>query len=327
MGAYVLRRTLQAIPILLVISVIAFAIIHLPPVSFLDLVLTQWRNLGIPGAEVMVQDYKVRFGLDKPLLVQYFMWIGSALRGDFGISFMFERPVGAVIGERLALSMSLALMALVVSYVIAIPIGVYCATHQYSWGDYLFSFIAFVGASIPPFMIALIVMFVAVIYGDISVGGLFSPEYVDKPWSWGRLIDFFKHLWLPVVIIALSTTAGKIRIMRANLLDVLGHQFVTTARAKGVHEPVVVYKHAARVAINPIISGMALEFPTLVEGEGVTAIVMSLPTIGPVYLQALTSVDTYLAATIFLFLAAFAIIGGLVSDILLGFVDPRIRFA
>lgn len=326
MTAFVLRRILYAIPLLVLISMASFVVIKLPPVDFVDITIQQLLNRGEMAAQDQVVQLRERYGLDRPAWQQYLNWISRAANGDFGLSFQYQRPVGEVIGERLLLTVILTLATLVVTYAVAIPIGVYSATHQYSVGDYILSFIGFVGMSIPPFMLALIVMFLVVMHGNQSVGGLFSPAFIDQPWSMAKVVDLLGHLWVPVVIIGAAGTASLIRIVRANMLDVLGQQFVTTARAKGLREQLVVYKHALRVAINPLISIIGLTLPRIIEGEALAAIVMNLPTTGPVYLGALQTLDMYLAGTFLMFLAVFLVLGNLLADVLLAVVDPRIRY-
>lgn len=326
MLSYILRRLLYTVPLLALISVVSFVVIKLPPVDFVDITIQQLLNHGDMAAQEQVGQLRERYGLDQPGWQQYLTWVTHAARGDFGVSFQYQRPVSEVIAERLMLTVILTLATLVFTYAVAIPIGVYSATHQYSPGDYVLSFIGFVGMSIPPFMLALIVMFLAVIHGNQSVGGLFSPAFIDEPWSPSKVLDLLGHLWIPVVIIGSAGTASLIRIVRANMLDVLGQQFVTTARAKGLREELVVYKHALRVAINPLISILGLTLPRIIEGEGLAAIVMNLPTTGPVYLGALQTLDMYLAGTFLMFLAVFLVLGNLAADVLLAVVDPRIRY-
>lgn len=327
MLAYVIRHLIHAIPLLFLISVISFAIIKLPPANYLDIKVQQLRQQGDPNAELTIQQYKERYGLHLPGWQQYLRWMGNLLRGDLGVSFeQNERPVTAILADRLPTTLVLTLASLLVTYAIAIPVGVYCAVRQYSWLDHLFSFIAFIGMSLPGYLVALVVMFVAVMYGNQSVGGLFSPEYVDAPWSWGKFVDLLRHLWVPVIIIALTGTAGLIRIMRSSMLEVLGQQFITTARAKGVRERWVIYKHALRVAINPLITIIGLTLPGLLAGEALIAIVMNLPTMGPVYVRALQVLDMYLAGSFLLILASATVLGNLIADVLLAWVDPRIRF-
>ena len=232
---FIIRRILQAIPLLVIISIISFAIIKLPPTDYLDIYIQELKQQGNPNAELIVRDLRIRYGLDLPAWKQYLKWIGGILRGDFGVSFdQNERPVSSIIRERLPMTIAVSIATMILTYIIAIPIGVFCATHQYSWADHALSFVAFIGIATPSFLLALIVMFLVVMYTGQSVGGLFSPEFMDAPWSWAKFVDFLSHVWVPVVILGLSGTAGLMRIMRSNMLETMGQQYITTARAKGV---------------------------------------------------------------------------------------------
>jgi peptide/nickel transport system permease protein len=324
---FMARRVLAAIPLLFMVSVVSFTIIKLPPVDYLDIRIAQLKAQGNPNAELVMQELRVRYGLDQPAWKQYVRWAGGLLRGDMGVSFdLNERPVIQIFKDRLPATLILTLSTLIFQYVVAIPIGIYCATHQYSIGDHIFSFIGFIGMATPSFLLALIIMFAIVMYTPFTVGGLFSPEYATAPWSLAKFINMLSHIWIPVVIIGLTGTAGLIRIMRSSLLEVLGHQYVTTARAKGVKEFWVIYKHALRVAINPIITIIGLTFPAIIAGEGLVAVIMNMPTLGPVFIRSLQVLDMYLAGSFLMVTACFVILGNLVSDILLAWTDPRIRF-
>jgi peptide/nickel transport system permease protein len=268
-----------------------------------------------------------RYGLDRPVYVQYWIWISGFVQGDFGESFEFNRPVSALVWERLGLTLAVALSTMLFTWIIAIPIGIYSAVRQYSLFDYVFTFIGFVGLAVPNFLLALVLLFVSVFVFNIpSVGGLFSPQYLDEPWSLAKFFDLLTRLWLPVVVVGTAGTAGLIRIMRANMLDVLHQPYVQTARSKGVRERVVIYKHATRNAINPLISIMGMQLPGIFSGETITAIVLSLPTLGPLLYRSLLSQDMFLAGTILMFLAIALVIGNLIADVLLAVVDPRIRY-
>jgi peptide/nickel transport system permease protein len=267
-----------------------------------------------------------QYGLDQPIYVQYWLWVSGLPLGDFGFSFDWNRPVGELIGERLAYSVALSLTALVVTYSLAIPIGIYSATHQYSIGDYAFTVVGFIGLAAPSFMVALIFMFIAFKYLAISPGGLFSPEYLDQAWSWAKFRNMLTHLPVPIIIIGLGGTAGTIRVMRANLLDEIPKPYVLTARSKGLHERKLLLKYPVRFALNPMVSTIGWVFPAIVSGETITGIVLNLPTVGPMLLRSLLNQDMYLAGSLVLFLASLTVMGMLVSDLLLAWLDPRIRY-
>jgi peptide/nickel transport system permease protein len=314
------------IPLLIVISMISFVLINLPPGDFLTIKIQELEARGDATARRTIEQWRERFGLDLPLYQQYLIWVSSFVRGDFGRSFEFEREVRELIGQRLALSVTISLCTMLFTWLIAIPAGIFAATRQYSWWDQSLSFISFIGMSMPNFLLALILMYVSVVHFGWGVGGLFSPQYVDAPWSFAKFVDLLRHLWVPVVVIGVAGTAGLMRIMRGNLLDILGQQYIETARAKGLKESLVVYKHAVRVAINPLITIAGMMFPVIIAGEVITSVVMNLPTIGPLFLRALLVQDMYLAGTILVFLTLFLLIGNLLADIALGLVDPRIRY-
>ena len=326
MLAYMGRRVVQIVPLLLSISIIGFIIINLPPGDYLTVRITQLETQGDTTARKVVEQWRERFGLDKPLWQQYLIWVGNFVRGDFGRSFEYEREVRELIGQRLLLSVILGVATMIFTWVVAIPIGIYSAVRQYSVGDQIFSFIAFIGMATPNFLLALILMYVSVVHLGWSVGGLFSPEFVDAPWSWARFVDMLKKLWVPVIVIGTSGTAGLMRIMRANLLDVLNQQYIQTARAKGLRETLVIYKHAVRVAINPLITIAGMSIPGILSGEAITSVVLNLPTLGPLFLRSLEVQDMYLAGTILIFFALLLVIGNLLADIALALVDPRIRY-
>jgi peptide/nickel transport system permease protein len=267
-----------------------------------------------------------QYALDQPIYVQYWKWISGFVRGDFGRSFQYNRDVSELIWERLGLTMLISIAALVFTWAVAIPIGIYSATHQYSAGDNFFTFIALIGLSIPNFLLALIIMVIAALGFGQSVGGLFSPAYVDAPWSLGKVIDLLKHLWIPVIVVGMSGTAGLMRIMRGNLLDVLKMAYITSARAKGLKEQRVIYGHALRNAIHPLIMILGASLPQVISGATIVSMVLSLPTTGPLYFAALRQQDMYLAGTFLVFLAGMLVIGNFLADLLLAWVDPRIRF-
>ena len=326
MARYILERILYAIPTLILISIVSFTIIQLPPGDFLTSYIAQLSQAGQTVDEATIAALTKRYGLEQPIYVQYFKWVWGMLRGDFGQSFEWNRPVNTLIWERLALTVAISLCTLIFTWIVAFPIGLYSATHQYSVGDYFVSFLGFIGIAIPQFMLALILMWIAYSYFGQSVGGLFSPEYVEAAWGWAKIMDLLKHLWIPVIIIGMSGTAGLIRTFRANLLDELNKPYVTTARAKGVPERKLLYKYPVRIAMIPFISTVGWSLPGLISGETITSVVLSLPTTGPLLLRALQSQDMYLAGSFVMLLSILTVIGTLISDILLAWIDPRIRY-
>ncbi|OIO88294.1 MAG: ABC transporter permease [Anaerolineae bacterium CG2_30_64_16] len=314
------------IPTVVIISLVSFAIIQLPPGDYLT-TLTAGLEAGEQVSQGQLHYLTERYGLDKPLHVQYWRWMsGIILRGDFGQSFEWNRPVKDLIWERIGLSFMLSLSTLLFVWAIAFPIGILVAVRQYSLWDYFWTFIGFIGLATPNFMLALILMYVAFRYFGQSVGGLFSPDFVDVPWSWARVLDMLKHLWIPIIVLGTSQTASLIRIMRANLLDELHKPYVTTARAKGMSEISLLAKYPVRVALNPFVSTVGWVLPRLVSGSVVTAVVLNLPISGPLMLRALKAQDMYLAGSFILLLSTLTIIGTLLSDILLAWLDPRIRY-
>lgn len=326
MFGYIVRRVLLMIPTLFVISLISFAVIQLPPGDFLTSYVAQLRAEGDEVDEAVIEGLRQRYGLGQPFYVQYWKWIsGIILRNDWGQSFEWQKPVKELIGERIALTVVISFSTLIISWLISIPVGVYSATNQYSILDYTMTFISFVGLGTPGFMIALIVLWFASSYLGQSVGGLFSDEYILEPWSWGKFVDMLKHIWIPIVILALNNTAGGIRTTRANLLDELNRPYVETARAKGLTERKAVWKYPVRVALNPFFSTVGWSLAQLVSGAILVAVVLSLPTTGPLLLRALTSQDMFLAGSFILLLSTLTVIGTLLSDILLAWADPRIR--
>ena len=311
---------------LAVVSVLVFAIIQLPPGDFLTTYIAQLEAMDQEVTDAEVAALKVRYGLEKPIYQQYLKWItGILLRGDFGYSFQWNKPVHELIGERLLLTMVISLTTLVFTYVVAIAIGIYSAIRQYSFGDYLATFVGFIGLATPNFLLALVLMFLALRYFGISAGGLFSPEFVRAPWSGAKVLDLLQHLWVPVIVVGTAGTAGLIRIMRGVLLDELHKQYVVTARAKGNRERRLVFKYPVRVAINPVVSTVGWVLPEIISGATITAVVLSLPTTGPLLLKALLSQDMFLAGSFLLVLAALTVVGTLISDLMLAAIDPRIR--
>lgn len=326
MLVFIAKRLLWMIPSLLAVSFLAFVLIQLPPG---DYVTTYIATLAASN-EIVDQNtaaqLRERFGLGDPMLIQYFKWIWGILsRGDFGISFEWQQPVSDLIWERMALTLVLALSTLIATWAIALPIGVFSAVRKYSIGDYFFTAFTFFGLAVPSFLLALVLMYVAAVEFGQDVGGLFSPEYENAAWSFAKMGDLFSHLWLPVIILAVSSTASLIRVMRANMLDELPKPYVTTARAKGLSEFRLLVKYPLMIALNPFISTIAWLLPNLISGSVVVAIVLNLPTAAPLLLQALMAQDMYLAGAFVLLICALTLIGSLISDILLALVDPRIR--
>ena len=323
---YITRRILFMIPTLVAISILSFAIIQLPPGDFLTSYAAQLRQEGDLVDEAELEALAQRYGLGQPVYVQYWKWIkGVVTKGDWGQSMEWQKPVAELIWERLALTVVLSMSALLVSWFIAIPIGVYSATNQYSILDYSMTAFSFIGLGIPGFLLALIVLYLAHSQLDMNVGGLFSEEYMLAPWSWAKIMDMLAHIWVPMFIVAISSTAGNIRITRANLLDELNKPYVETARAKGVKETKLIWKYPVRVAMNPFFSTVGWSLASLVSGTTLVAMVLSLQTTGPMLLRSLTSQDMYLAGTFLFMLSTLTIIGTLISDVLLAIVDPRIR--
>ncbi len=324
---YILRRIVLMIPVLFVVSIISFVVIQLPPGDYLTSHIAALAESGDLVNQDEIDALKRRYGLDQPMYVQYFKWIWRIIsRGDFGQSFRWNKPVRELIGQRLLLTVSITLIILIFQWAVAIPIGIYSATHQYSVIDHSVTTLGFIGMAIPNFLLALIMIYLAVAYLGTNVAGLFSPDYVDAPWSVAKLIDMLKHVWVPVLIVGTSGSAGLIRVMRANLLDELHKPYVVTGRAKGLTERRLLYKYPVRVAINPFVSTIGWSLPTLISGITITAVILSLPTAGPLFLRALQGQDMYLAGSFVLILSTLTVIGTLLSDILLALVDPRIRF-
>ncbi len=326
MVAYIFRRLLIMIPTLVAISVISFAIMQLPPGDFLSNRVAELEASGETVDRSELEQLRKRFWLDKPLYIQYLRWATNFIQGDFGQSFEWNRPVRELIGERLALSIILSVATLLFTWAIAVPIGIYSAVRQYSWMDYVLTVIGFIGLATPSFLFALVLLWISYAYLGMSIGGLFSPEYSEAPWNLAKFVDLLKHLWIPVVIVGTSHTAKFIRIIRGNLLDELQKPYVTTARAKGMSEIRLILKYPVRVAINPLVSTIGWTLPELVSGIAITAVVLDLPTSGPLLLQALMSKDMQLAGSFIMLLSFLTVVGTLVSDILLAWVDPRIRF-
>ena len=325
MLAYSLKRILLMIPTLVVISVLVFVIIQLPPGDYLETYIAELQSQGESVDQEKIAFLRAEYGLDRPMYEQYWVWATGMLVGDYGYSFEYNLPVSEVIGDRMFLTIVISVVTIIFTWAVAFPIGIYSATHQYSWGDYGLSFIGFIGLATPNFLLALVMLYLANVYFGTSIGGLMDPEYIDQPWSWDKFKSVLEHLWIPVIVIGTSGTAAMIRRIRANLLDELQKQYVTTARAKGMEEGKLVRKYPLRMAMNFFISDIGSLLPSVISGAELTAIVLSLPTTGPMMLTALQSQDMYLAGSFLMFLALLTVVGVLVSDLLLAMLDPRIR--
>jgi peptide/nickel transport system permease protein len=326
MLGYILRRIGIMIPTLFIISIISFVVIQLPPGDYLTTYSITLRSQGDAVQEDAIQALRERYGLEQPIYVQYAKWIWGILsRGDWGQSMEVGRPVKDLIWERMALTVALSLMSIFVSWFIAIPLGVYSATHQYTIPDYIVTTFSFIGVGTPGFLLALLIMWAAMNWLGLNVGGLFSQDFISAQWSWAKVLDMLKHIWIPVLILALNGTAGGLRTTRANLLDELNKPYVETARAKGISEAKVIWKYPVRVALNPFFSTVGWELANIISGSQLVSIVLNLETTGPLLLRSLTSQDMYLAGGFLLLLSSLTVIGTLVSDIILAWVDPRIR--
>lgn len=325
MITYILRRVLFGVLTIGVISVLAFAIIQLPPGDYVTAYIAQMASSGSLVTREEAENLRTLYGLDRPIYIQYFKWLGLIAQGNFGVSMEWRRPVLEVINERLFLTMVVSTVTILLTWVVALPIGIYSAVRQYSVGDYFFTLIGFIGLAVPNFLLALVIMYLGFAYFNANPGGLFSPEYLDAPWSLGRVWDLIKHLPVPAFILGLSSSAQLIRIMRANLLDELRKPYVTTAFAKGLTPLHAILKYPVRVALNPFISTIGYLLPFIVSGSVIVSLVLGLPTVGPVLFKALIAQDMFLAGTIVLLLGILTVLGTLISDFLLLWVDPRIR--
>ncbi len=324
---YILWRIAAMVPTLLIISALVFVIIELPPGNFID---SQIAEMQAQGETVNMQDLeelRSQYGLDKPPVLRYFYWVGGMLQGDFGYSFEYQLPVSEVIGDRMWLTILVSFVTILFTWLIAFPIGIYSATHQYSWSDYGLTFLGLLGIAIPNFMLALILMYFANVWFGTSIGHLMDQQYLNQPMSWEKARSILSHLWIPVIIVGTAGTAGMIRRLRANLLDELQKQYVMTARAKGLHPFRTLIKYPLRMALNFFVSDIGSILPAIISGAEITAIVLSLETTGPMLIKALQSQDMYLAGSFLMFLAFLTVIGVLISDIALAFLDPRIRLA
>ncbi len=324
---YIIRRVLYVIPTLILISVVSFAIIELPPGDYLTSYVAQLQQRGDQVPEDVLAALKQRYGLGQPVHVRYIKWIGGVLHGDFGVSFEWNQPVSDLIFERFWLTAIIALLSTFFIWAVAFPIGVYSATHQYSPGDYTATFVGFLGVGVPDFLLALVILWLVWSRFGVNVGGLYPTAFEGEPWSWAKILEVLKRIWVPMVIIGTSGTAGMIRTMRANLLDELRQPYVITARAKGLKERSVILKYPVRIALNPFISTVGWMLPGLLSGATIVSIVLNLPTNKPLMLKTLLSQDMYLTGSFVLLLSVLTVIGTLISDILLVVIDPRIRYS
>jgi peptide/nickel transport system permease protein len=325
MVTFLVRRLAYMIITVFFASLIGFMIIELPPGSYLDTYIQKLRSSGGDVSQDQIKALELRYGINDPVYVKYWKWASGFFTGDFGQSFEYDRPVSTLIWGRLGLSIALSLASLLFAWLVAIPIGVYSATHKYTIPDYIVTFLQFLGISIPGFLFALVLMVFSSQVLGWDVGGLFSNKYMDAPWSGAKFVDLLQHIWIPIVVIGAATTAGLTRVMRGNLLDVLNMQYVQTARAKGLKENVVIWKHAVRNALHPLVMSLGGALPGLISSETIASIVLNLPTTGPLYTNALLKKDMYLAGTFLMFLVILIVIGNFLADLLLAWVDPRVR--
>ena len=324
---YILKRLLYMVPTLFGMSLVSFLIIQLPPGDFLTSLTSAIADSGQSLDQASIDRLTALYGLDQPFYVQYWNWIsGIIFRGDFGWSFDWGQPVSRLLWDRMGVTIFVSALSLMLIWALAIPIGIYSAVRRYSIGDYIFTFLGFVGLAVPTFILALGLMYISFTWFGLNVGGLFSPEYEQAPWSFAKLLDLLQHLWIPVVVIAISSTAALIRVMRANLSDELSKPYVVTARAKGLSEFTLIMRYPVRLALNPFVSTIGWVLPSLISGVTITAIVLNLPMAGPLLLRALVSQDMYLAGAFILIMSVLTLIGMLLSDILLAVLDPRVRY-
>ena len=325
MVQYLIKRVITMAMTLVVISALVFIVIKLPPGDYLTTYIEELKAQGENVDQSRIDFLRTRYGLDQPAWQQYLTWATGLLRGDLGWSFEYDQPVAKVVGETLFLTVILKLATVLFIYAVAFPIGVYSATHQYSWADHGLTFLGFLGIAVPNFLFALVILYAANVWFGTSIGGLMDPSYIGEPWSWGKFGSLLAHLWAPVIVIGITGTAGMIRRLRANLLDELQKQYVTTARAKGMPERRLLLRYPMRVALNPFIADVGSLLPQLVSGAVIVSVVMSLPTSGPLLLSSLQSQDTYLAGSFLMFLATLTVVGMFISDVALAILDPRIR--
>jgi len=327
MLTYVIRRVLIMIPTMLAISVLTFIIIQLPPGDYLTTYIAELQAQGEGANLEKIEFLRAEYGLDKPLIEQYGVWLLGMLQGDMGYSFEYNLPVNEVVEDRLLLTFIVSFSTIIFTWIVSFPIGVYSATHQYSISDHGLTFLGFLGLATPNFLLALVLLYVANVTFGTSIGGLMDPEYLGQPWSGGKLLSVLEHLWVPVVVIGTSNTAGMIRRLRANLLDELQKQYVTTGRAKGLPPGRLLMKYPLRMALNPFISDIGNLLPQVISGAAIVSVVLSLPTTGPMLLDALRTQDMYLAGSFLMFMAFLTVVGVFVSDLALAALDPRIRLS
>lgn len=326
MARYALKRFLTMLLMLIAISLVVFIILELPPGDYAERYVHDLRQSGAQVGSDQIDIIRHQLGLDRPWPERYFRWVsGIVTRFDFGWSLTYRMPVTTVLGDRIWFTIILSVVTIGLSYIIAIPLGIYSAMRQYSAGDYIFTILGYLGMATPAFLFALILLYIATSYLSTSVGGMYSLEYIDAAWSWGKLLDLAKHMWMPVVVLGTSGAASTIRTMRATMLDEKNQLYVTVARAKGVPEKRLVWKYPVRAALNPVVSTIGWELATIVSGSPITATVLSLPDIGPVFLKALGNQDVYLSGTVLLIYSCLTIVGTFISDLLLAALDPRIR--
>lgn len=325
MLSYTLHRLLMMIPTLFVISLLIFFIIQLPPGDYLETYMAELQARGESIDSGQIRFLRETYGLDEPFHVQYLTWAWGLLQGDLGYSFEFERPVSEVVGDRIWLTIVVAVSTILFTYVVAFPIGIYSAVRQYSIGDYIFTFLGFLGLAIPNFLFALVLMYFASVYFGSAIGGLMDPQYLDQPWSWPKVGSVLQHIWVPIIVIGTAGTAQMIRLLRANMLDELQKQYVITARAKGLPEWKVVAKYPLRLAVNPFIANIGNILPQVISGGAIVAFVLDLNTTGPMLINALKSQDMYLAGSFLMILSLLVVIGVFLSDLALAALDPRIR--
>jgi peptide/nickel transport system permease protein len=325
MLSYIIHRILIMVPTLVAISIVIFTIINLPPGNYFTTYIAELQGSGETADLAKIEFLEKEYGFDRPLWQQYIYWAGGLLHGDLGYSFAYDLPVDKVVGDRLLLTAVVSITTIIFTYIVAFPIGIYSATHQYSISDHLLTLLGFLGLATPSFLLALVLLYFANVYFGISIGGLMDPKYLDQPWSWAKLLSLMGHIWIPVIVIGSAGTAAMIRRLRANLLDELQKQYVVTARAKGLHPFKVLFKYPLRMALNPFISDIGSLLPQVISGAAIVSVVMSLPTTGPMLLSALRSQDMYLAGSFLMFMAFLTVIGVFVSDLALALLDPRIR--
>jgi peptide/nickel transport system permease protein len=325
MLSYIVRRLVLAVFTIIAISILSFIIIHLPPGDYVTTYIAQIAANGGTVSEQEAANLRIQYGLDQPVYIQYLRWIGLIARGNFGMAMEYQLPVAQVIGDRLWLTIAVSTAALLFTWIVALPIGIYSAVRQHSILDYFFTFVGFIGLAVPNFLLALLILYFGFKYFNANVGGLFSPEYADAPWSLAKFRDMLGHLPIPAIVLGMAATAAQIRIMRANLLDEKRKPYVVTARVRGLPEHQVILRYPVRVALNPFASTIGYTLPYIVSGSVIVSIVLSLPTVGPLLYKALIALDMFLAGTIILLLGVLTVIGTLLSDLLLMWLDPRIR--